>query len=402
MTRLRFAATALAFAVLATQTLLVTAALAADDVGNSFMSVTSSDFIDWCEDTMCLRPAQDFHYNRVDGIDYSIGIAYRNDESLHPRVSAMRGWMSAREEGTYQIEFEQPLHSQDSFSFGFQLYDKTAWSREDARAVSDFGNNLNAFFARTDQRDYWRSKGVTVFVNLKATPDLTFRLEHRDDDLSSLETKQSVWSVFARNEDWRENPPLMVGTQSAAKPFEGRMKSFVGSVVYDSRNRYMHKGWLAEAVLEYSGGSLGGDYDFRRYVLEATRLFRLSQSQTLDVTASWGIGSGTFYPSHKLFYLGGPGSLRGYKQRSFVGKNMVFARAEYGVQMFGDPDLKTVFFYDAGSVWDSGGDVDGSFKHDFGIGFRSDAPSIGSVGLDIARAATSEDSDIFVYFDVYF
>ncbi len=402
MTRRRFALTALTAITLALLAFPTAPARAADDDSDAFMSVTASDFVDWCEDTMCIRPVQDFHYNRVDGINYSIGLAYENEENLHPRVRAMRGWMSAREEGTYQIDFEQPIHSQDSFSIGVQFYDKTAWSREDAEAVSDLGSNLNAFFARTDRRDYFRSKGVTIFMNLKATPDLTFRLEHRDDDLSSLETKQSVWSVFARDDDWKENPPLTVGTQSAAKPFEGRMVSYVGSVVYDSRNRYVHTGWLARAFLEFSGGSTGGDYDFRKYVLDVTRLFRVSQTQTLDLEASWGIGSGTYFPSHKLFYLGGPGNLRGYEHRSFSGKNMLFARAEYAVQVLHDPDLRTVFFYDTGSVWDSGGDVDGSFKHDFGIGFRSDAPSIGSIGVDIARAATSADSDIFIYFDVYF
>ena len=78
----------------------------------------------------------------------------------------------------YQLDIEQPIHSQDSFSFGVSLYNKSAWSREDAESVSDFGNNLQAFWARIDDRDYFRQDGVTVFAQHKATPRLTLRGEY--------------------------------------------------------------------------------------------------------------------------------------------------------------------------------------------------------------------------------
>lgn len=381
-------------------TCLVAPTCLAGETAEPFISLTPSDFVDWCDDTMCLMPAMELFYNRVDGLSYSLGIQYLNDSKLHPRVRAMRGWMSAREEASYQIDFEQPIHSQDSFSFGVRFYDRTATSREDAEGVSDLGNNLSAFLARVDRRDYFRRDGVTLFVNLKATDDLTFRLEHREDALSSLETKQSVWSIFERDDEWRENPALGVGVQEGATAFEGRMKSYFGSVVYDSRNEYTHSGWLGRLFLEFSGGSVGGDYDFRKYVLEMQHIMKLSSSQTLDLTASWGIGSGTYFPSHKLFYLGGPGNLRGYEYKSISGKNMMFGRAEYGIDVW--PHVRTIFFFDTGAAWDSGGQISGDFKHDFGIGFRTDAPSLGSVGIDIARATTSDESDIYVYFDVYF
>ncbi|MBD3347722.1 MAG: BamA/TamA family outer membrane protein [Candidatus Eisenbacteria bacterium] len=375
-------------------------AASADEDSDAFIEVKGSDFIDWCDDTLCLMPAMDFYYTRVDGINYSIGIQYLNDRTLHPRVSAIRGWMSAREEGSYRVDFEQPILSRDGFSFGVRLYDQTAWSREDAERITDLGNNLNAFFARRDYRDYYRREGVTLFANMIATDALTLRIEHRNDLLSSLETKESVWSVFERDEDWRPNPRLETGTQGSALPFEGRMVSYVGTIVYDSREEYTHRGWLVRAVLEFSGGGLGGDYDFDKYYLELRRPLRLSPTQTLDLTASWGTGVGEDYPSHKLFHLGGPGDLRGHDYKSFAGKNLLFGRAEYGVDLWPDPIIKTIFFLDSGSVWYSGDDAASEFRHDFGIGFKLDLPTLGEVRVDVARAATSEDSDIFVYFDV--
>jgi hypothetical protein len=100
------------------------------DEPEPFLTIDSSDFIDWCEDTYCFMPAMGLYYNRVDGILYFLGIQYRNDEHLHPRFRAVHGWTSAREEGYYQIDFEQPIHSQDSFSFGVSFYEKTGWSEQ--------------------------------------------------------------------------------------------------------------------------------------------------------------------------------------------------------------------------------------------------------------------------------
>ncbi len=365
------------------------------DESEPFISGSTSDFVDWCDQTKCVSPAMALYYNRVDGILFFLGAKYRNDTRLHPRLRAVRGWTSAREERNYyQIDFEQPFHTQDSFSIGVSFYGETGWSREDDEAVSDVDNDLRAFIERRDYRDYFRREGITIFLRLHATPELTLRLEHRNDELTSLSTRQSVWSVLRHGEDWRENPPLMVGIQDAAQEFEGRMKSYFGSVVYDSRDEYTRTGWLARGFFEFAGGSLGGDYDFRKYVLDVRRYLRFSETQTLTLQASWGIGAGTRYPSHKLFYLGGIENLRGYDRKVFSGKNMMFGRAEYGVQM--TPKLEVIYFFDTGAAWDTGGNISGDFHHDFGIGFRFDAPWVGDLRLDIARAATTQDADIFV------
>jgi outer membrane protein assembly factor BamA len=178
------------------------------------------------------------------------------------------------------------------------------------------------------------------------------------------------------------------------------MKSVVGSVEYDSRDDYVRTGWAGCGFFEFSGGGLGGDYSFRKYAVELAHYARLSETQTLNLVARWGVGSGTDYPSHKLFYLGGPGDLRGYDYKTFSGKNMMFARAEYGIDVW--PHLRTIFFVDTGSVWYGGGDISQEFSHDFGIGFRSDSPGVGDIRIDIARAATTDEADIFVYFDLYF
>ena len=370
-----------------------------------FLTVEGREFVDLCfENGGCLGPSANLYYNRVDGLLFYIGMEYRADRLLHPRMRALLGWPSARDDDYYRLEFEQPIWSPDGFSIGVELYEKTDWSWDDDEFVSDFGNNLRAFFLRQDYRDYWRAEGVTVFAQHHATPELTLRLEYRNDEITSLRKRESVWSLFDRDDEWRENPPLMVGILDAQREYEGRMRSVFTSAVYDSRNRYVHSGWRARFFVEVAPEGLEGDYEFRRYWADAEWLVRLTRTQTLAVGAEWGIGSGTDFPSNRLFHLGGEHDLRGYELREFSGKDRLFGRVEYGVQM--RENLKTIFFADGGEVSyaaDSpeSDDSDG-FVWDVGIGFRFDAPGFGDVRLDFARAVTDEERDIQVDFVLYY
>lgn len=365
----------------------------------AFIELSTGDLTDFeiWEDSH-FSPTGDLYYNRVDGLLLYMGMKYRSETQLHPRLKAMWGWPSARSGSYYQLDIEQPIHSQDSFSFGVSLCNKSAWSLEDAESISDFGNNLQAFFARLDGRDYFRQDGVTVFAQHKLTPELTLRGEFRSHDLESISEQQSVWTPFRNDEEWRENPPLMVGILKGAREFEGRMQSYVLSAEYNSRDEDARTGWRARGLSEYGGRSAGGDYEFRKHSFEGSMVFPITETQTLDLFGMWGISDGTDFPSHKLFHLGGRGNLRGYDYKEFSGKNILFGRAEYKVQM--TEPLEMVYFLESGQVdyTTSTPESDGSdgYKHDAGIGFRFEAPWDGWWGLDVAKAM-EEESDIQVY-----
>jgi len=392
---------------LAVAILLLAQATPADEHGH-FMSFSTEDF--W--EDQAIRPAGGLYYNRVDGLLFYAGVEYRSEEHLHPRLIAQRGWSSARAANHYQIEVEQPLFGQESFSFGVQFYDMTDWPRSDAQGLSDVENNLLALFFRQEFRSYYRRDGYAVFVQQHLTPELTFRLEHRDDRLSSLPTRQSVWSAFRRSLKWEENPPLEVGILDAADEFEGTMKGYYATIEYDNREPTRGHGWYARGFFEVYGTGLldvrgwslfggesdsggGGDYDFRKYELDVRRSFGLTETQSLDLRGVWGIGSGTDFASHKLFYLGGPGTLRGYDYREFSGKNVLFGSAEYRVRI--RPELEMIYFVDSGQAWYGTSGFDSKeTRHDIGIGFRLDAPAAGDLRVDIARPATTQEADIVV------
>ncbi|MFH1689483.1 MAG: BamA/TamA family outer membrane protein [Candidatus Eisenbacteria bacterium] len=376
---------------------LSTAALA--DKHSAFLEFSAGDLTDFeIWDDSHFSPTGELYYNRVDGLLLYMGMKYRSDTQLHPRLKAVWGWPSSRSDSYYQLHIEQPIHSQDSFSFGVSLYNRSAWSREDAETISDFGNNVQAFWARIDDRDYFRQDGVTVFAQHKATTQLTLRGEYRSHQLESLSESQSVWTPFQNDDQWRENPPLMVGVLKSAREFEGRMSSYVWSAEYDSRDEDAKTGWWARGIAEYGGRAAGGNYKFRKHTFEGAKLFPITSTQTLGVFGMWGISNGTDFPSHKLFHLGGRGNLRGYDYKEFSGKNILFGRVEYRVQM--TEPLEMVYFLESGQVGYStsipeSDDSDGH-KHDAGIGFRFEAPWDGWWGIDVAKAM-EEESDIKVY-----
>ena len=369
----------------------------------SFLELSTGDFTNFCPwDESCFSPAGRVYYNRVDGLLTYFGFQYRTDTRLHPRLRAMLGWPSAHGASYYQIEIEQPVHSQDSFSFGVNLYDKSSWSMEDDENITDFGNNMHALWAREDERDYWRAEGVTVFAQHKATPSLTFRVEYRSDRLESMTAKESVWTVFNRDDEWRENPSLMVGVLDGAREFEGRMNSYVWSVRYDSVNDSRTNGWLGKGVFEFGGKTAGGDYEFRKHLIDVTRLLPITETQTLTLRGVWGLASGTDYPSHKLFHLGGRGDLRGYDYKEFSGKDLIFGRVEYTVQMNDSIDM--IYFLESGKVsygstTEDSDDSDGHL-HDAGIGVYAEAPWGGWVRLDVAKAI-ADDSDVKVHVGLF-
>lgn len=359
---------------------------------DAFLSFRARELITgWEEDWEGFSPAGGLYYNRVDGLLLYAGVAYRSYAHLHPRLRIVAARPTARDASFYQFDVEQPIHSQDSFSFGLSFYDRTDWSREDGENLSDTENTLLAFFMRQELRDYFARDGVTIFVQQIVNPDLTFRLEYRNDGYRSLTTRQHVWSAFRQKQDWRENPPLSFFVDDVdLGEFEGRLKGYFGSFVYETHDDPAER-LCARGFFEFYGTGTGSDHGLRKYVFDVRKYIRLSETMRLRLRGAWGIASGDV-PSHKVFYLGGIGTLRGYDYKAFSGKNLFLASADYVVDV--NPEVRLIFFADTGQTWwgTSGFDSD-EMKSDIGMGVE--LPDV-DLRIDVARPATMEESDIRV------
>ncbi len=373
-------------------TALVLPTAAAAQKNEAFLTADMSDFVPWNEDEG-FRPAVEMHYNRVDGFVCLLGVEYARHSLMHPRLLALRGWPSARADNYYSVTLEQPLFSPDGFSLGVSFYDRSSWNREDERMITDIENSLLALFFREEFRNYYRRDGFTVFAHHRFSPRAFLRIEYSNDELSSLDAHDHVWTAFRRGLDWQENPPLERGVLDGAEEYEGVIKGTVAEVSYDGTDEITGAGWRFGLVTEFAGRSLGGDYDYRKHRVDASHLWVLSPTQTFYIKGAWGMASGTEFPSHKLFHLGGISNLRGYDFNEFDGKSMMFFSAEYGVWV--SDELATIYFVDGGQAWYGTTGFDSEeMKYDIGIGFRLDAPGAGDIRIDVARPATTEEADI--------
>ncbi|MFQ6043148.1 MAG: BamA/TamA family outer membrane protein [Candidatus Poribacteria bacterium] len=209
----------------------------------------------------------------------------------------------------------------------------------------------------------YQREGYELSLTQIVTPSNSLALKFRDDDYRTV-YKQTDWSIFNGDEIKRENLPAD----------DGRMRSIILSYEFDSRNRkqttkrHFHlmpipsyrttNGWRGTVSVEYAKSPLGAElnekFDFALVKFEITRYNRLSQNQFLDFHLKGAIADNPL-PLHYKFYLGGIGSLRGYKFHEFAsGDKMILANVEYKIADKSKIGfvINPIIFADTGYVWE--------------------------------------------------
>ena len=196
------------------------------------------------------------------------------------------------------------------------------------------GNSFNALFLGRDDGEYFRSLGA----ELRARPaDIAsnawaFRLFLERQRTAEVETDFSVPHLFDSGHVFRPNRAADRAQQAGAEAV----------LRYD---RGLDPDGLRWGVELQALGSTG-TFDFTRAALTTHLIFPLGGPLTgsLEAAAGW---SGGLVPVQSQWYLGGPGSLRGYAGATAGGESFWRGRAEIGV---GIPGARLAVFSDAGWV----------------------------------------------------
>jgi len=153
-------------------------------------------------------------------------------------------------------------------------------------------------------------------------------------------------------------------------------------------------GMINGITIEYAG--LGGDNQYARYTTDHAVFFPLYKK--LVFTTKFTLGyiqevGGKLVPADEKFYLGGIGSLRGYKARTvcptksiladpngqlttiYLGGNKEgFGNFEFTFPILQDVGIKGVTFFDAGNAWGESEAMFQSFLMSYGGGIRWASP----------------------------
>ncbi|MFT4664439.1 MAG: outer membrane protein assembly factor BamA [Polaribacter sp.] len=166
----------------------------------------------------------------------------------------------------------------------------------------------------------------------------------------------------------------------------GGLLSGLGLVFnYDSRDNIFapSKGSYAELVLFNNAKTLGSDFSFAKYTLDASAYFSNKWKQTLalNVYSEFTFGE---VPFNQMALLGGTKRMRGYIEGRFRDKQMLILQGEYRIPLFWR--MGAVVFAGMGRVGDKVEDLsldDLHFNYGGGIRFMLDEKEKLNLRLDV-------------------
>ena len=178
--------------------------------------------------------------------------------------------------------------------------------------------------------------------------------------------------------------------------------SLYADIVRNTLDRYLNpsSGMKSSFSITYSGGPLMGDDDFIRYVGDHSQYVPLWMDHVFHAHAQIGYVMEQFggddIPAHQKFYLGGMGSVRGYKSRHISprddatgdrigGNKEAFINLEYLFPLMDEMGIVGLVFFDAGQVWDEDETMDADLEKSVGAGIRWYSP-MGPLRLEYGYA----------------
>lgn len=153
----------------------------------------------------------------------------------------------------------------------------------------------------------------------------------------------------------------------------GRTNPIAFSIVFNNREEITRptRGWNLIAKVQHVNRSLGNDFQFTRYIGEASYLYPLltrRQILGLRVGGEFIDSKARGVPFYELSSLGGAQDLRGYFQDRFLGKSRVMINGEYRLKVldfnffdFWRVRVDGVAFGDMGRVFFDSSDLNHQF-----------------------------------------
>jgi outer membrane protein insertion porin family len=217
--------------------------------------------------------------------------------------------------------------------------------------------------------------------------------------LFSLETYTTIPDSFATHGEDKEK--FYDFPDQINQYVHDKWKTSVFSIYFnwDKRDQFSYPtgGWWTGFRFTQANKQLGGQVDFTRFIIDA----RYYQYLFAGTIAAGRIKFGTISadaPFYEKFYLGGPNSLRGFRDRSLSPNGGGERLYQVGLELR-FPIIKKNYpshFLTGVLFWDGGMNLqhNDSFKinkmdHSIGYGFRFRIPFIGLVRMDMAYPLTA-------------
>lgn len=291
-------------------------------------------------------------YNRVDGLSLLAGFDYEDSDSLLPSFNAMGGYAFSSERWRYTISLSQTIfRGPVPLAVGGEVF--RLLKSDDEKIIGELENSTFALLVNEDWKDYYEAEGAYGFARMKILDWNTLEIGYLTEQQQWMDAHPKLWSVFGKK-DFRGNfssVPYDTLRHRRSIFDDQHVASLVLKYTLDTRDDDNHprRGWHGYAAYEYSPEDWQGDFDFKRFEMRLKRFQPLSRYISTSITGAYGYLEGTYIPMSRMFYLGGLGTLHGYRHKEFIGTEYIMVSAEYRFHI-PQSDLEPFVQYDGGRM----------------------------------------------------
>jgi hypothetical protein len=292
------------------------------------------------------------YYNRVDGATLWGGFDYEHSDSIIPSFEAMIGYGFSSNRWRYRLGLTQTvIRGQTPVQVGGTMYREL--KSGDDRLISESENTVFALFFNEDWKDYYEGEGGYAFARVKFLDWNEFEVGFLSEEQRWMDAHSKLWSLFGAK-DFRGNfSSVPYDTLRHRRSiFDGKqINSLQLTYTLDARDdeKKPTRGWYGFAEYEFSPKRWKGDFDFERFEARLKRFQPLGKYVSVYLTGACGTVSGDYIPLSRMFYLGGLGTIHGYRHKEFMGTGYVLLSGEYRFRL-PNYDFAPFLKYDGGKI----------------------------------------------------
>lgn len=310
-------------------------------------------------------------YDRVDGLTLGLQFKYEDFDSVLPFISADGGYALESERWRLKFEVEQVLSRRLPVSIGGRVFQMLV-SEDDWIIEKDENTVFTLLFAE-DYRDYYEARGGRGFFRSSPTRQLKFEAGYEYIETRWFRARRQLWSLFGGGKEFPRNFHRVedgLRTHGIAELDSTTNAYLTFNLDFDTRDDtfpFESSAWALGAWLEWASPDIGSDFDYRRYFVNFRRYQEINRYTMLMLRGVFANSDG-YLPMYKRYYLGGVGTLRGYKHKELTGTRFWLTNAEYRFR-FPKSDLAVSVMYDIGQIANDtklSGDID--VEHSLGLG----------------------------------
>ncbi len=307
-------------------------------------------------------------FNRVEGFTLGSSLRYESKYGEYPTVELEAAYAFTLKRWEYDLRIEHKLGNVWGPSFFASMY-RLAETSDRWLMPWEAENSFAGLFLKEDFYDFYWMRGFSGGIGIWYGDNLEFGARYTGAKIETLE-KTAEKAIFGGKKKFRENWSTVLPDSAAILGMEGDLKEFGLSATFDSRDDEFEASSGVLALVSYSQtvDSDSGDFDYQKIDVEFKAYYPMASDQTFFFRFRAGYSDDDL-PLFRRYFLGGIGSLRGYKYKEFEGNRYILFNADY-IWRFFDRNIGAGVFFDGGKAAFSGSEFESAgLKTDAGIAF---------------------------------